>query len=107
MAVAATLTAIVIGGKDAPAARTSLRVHVTVVVPLQVQPLPVALVVVSPAGRASVTVVVLPSVGVASGSKTVSVSVPVWPGRNTAGLCVAVSFNGCGTMKNGAGGVPA
>src|SRR5262245_28397088 len=51
---AGAVTKIVMSGA-APTARLA-RVHVTVVVPLQVQPLPVTLTSVTPAGRASVTV---------------------------------------------------
>src|SRR5262249_21552778 len=64
VAVAATLTAIAIGGYAAPGASTSLRVQVIVAVPAHVHPGPDAPVAVSPLGIASVTVVVLPSVGV-------------------------------------------
>ena len=53
------------------------------------------------------TVVVLPSVAPSVGLLIVSVSVPTSPRTNTAGLCVAVIRSGCGTVTEGAGGVPA
>src|SRR3954447_20314222 len=105
-AVAATDTPMLIGGNAAPAGSTSLRVHVIVAVPEQVQPVPEAPVAVRPAGMACVTVVVLPSVAVSVGLETVSRSVPVPPRRSTAGLCVAAMRSGCGTVVAGAGGAP-
>src|SRR5687767_13960017 len=73
----ATRTPSVIGSSAAPAASTSARVHVTVVVPEHAHPGPDAPVDVNPAGSGWVTVVVLPSVAAAVGFATVSVIVPV------------------------------
>src|SRR5260370_29339690 len=56
-ALAATSTVSVIGGYDAPAARTFAVVHVAVAT-VQVQPLPLMAVAVKDAGRASATVTV-------------------------------------------------
>ena len=106
-AVAATRTPIVIGGNDAPGASTSLRVQVTVVVPVHVHPVPLAPVDVKPAGMACVTVVVDPSVAPSVGLETVRTIEPVSPRTNTDGVCAAAILSGCGTSAHGAGGVPA
>src|ERR1700754_3869455 len=85
----------------------SVRVHVRVLVPVHVQPLPEAAVAVSPLGSWSRSVIVLPSVGSSDTLLTVSVIVPVWPRTKTAGACVATTRSGCGTVTHGDGGVPA
>src|SRR4051795_5853441 len=85
----------------------SVRVHVRVLVPVHVQPVPEAAVAVRPLGSWSRSVIVLPSVGSSETLLTVSVIVPVPPRTKTSGACVAATRSGCGTVTHGDGGVPA
>src|SRR5688500_1385979 len=83
------------------------RVQLTVAVPVHVQPLPVTLLAVRPAGIGSVTATVLSSVGASLPLVTASVSVlPTDPATNVAGLCVASIVIGDSAKTYGGGGVP-